>query len=95
MVRGLLQDKKVPGTSAGTRAIEAPGPRPQGLPQDYWERAELTAPSPAEQGLNSTERDWLLEVTGRGRRTKCGKHMERISKNYRETTMNSLQTIST
>ena len=57
MVRGLLQDKKVPGTSVGTRATAAPGPHPQGLPQDSWERAELMAPSPAKGGLTSTERD--------------------------------------
>ena len=55
--KGLLQNKKVPGTSAGTREAAAPGPCPQDLPQDNWERAKLTAPSPAEQGLSSTERD--------------------------------------
>ena len=53
-VRGLLQDKKVPGTSMGTRTAAAPGP---GLLQDSWERARLIAPSPAKQGLSSTERD--------------------------------------
>ena len=57
MVRGLLQDKKVPGTSRGTRVTAAPGPYLLGLPQDSWERVELTAPSPAKQGLSSTERD--------------------------------------
>ena len=30
MVRGLLQDKKVPGTSRETRATAAPGPAPSG-----------------------------------------------------------------
>ena len=54
-VRGLLQDKKVPGTNAGTRAAAAPGLPVPGLPQDSWERARLTAPSPAKQGLSSTE----------------------------------------
>ena len=54
-VRGLLQDKKVPETSAGTREAAAP-PLP-GLLQDSWERARLMAPSPAKQGLSSTERD--------------------------------------
>ena len=73
----MLQDKKVPGTSRGTRATAAPGPHLLGLPQDSWERARLTAPSPANQGLSSTEGEtWLLEVTGRGIRTKCGKHTE-------------------
>ena len=38
-VRGLLQDKKVPGTSAGTRVTAAPGLCLWGLLQDYWERA--------------------------------------------------------
>ena len=41
-VRGLLQDKKVPGTKAGTRVAAAPGPPVLGLPQDPWERAGLT-----------------------------------------------------
>ena len=56
-VRGLLQDRKVPGTSVGTRAAAAPGPPVRGLPQDSWERARLTAPSPAKQGLINTVRD--------------------------------------
>ena len=56
-VRGLLQDKKVPGTNAGTRAAAAPGPPVQGLPQDSWERAGLPAPSAAKQGLSNTVRD--------------------------------------
>ena len=54
MVGGLLQDKKVPGTSTGTRASAAPGPCLPGLPQDSWGRAEIAAPSPAKQGLSST-----------------------------------------
>ena len=33
-VRGLLQDKNVLGTSAGTRAAAAPGPPLLGLLQD-------------------------------------------------------------
>ena len=56
-VRGLLQDKKVPGTNAGTRAAAAPGPPVLGLPQDSCERAELMTPSPARQGLSTTVRD--------------------------------------
>ena len=35
----------------------APGLCPLGLLQDSWERAELMASFPAEQGLSSTERD--------------------------------------
>ena len=57
MVRGWLQDKKVPGNSTGTKATAVPGPHPLGLLQDSWERAELKAPSLAKQGLSSTERD--------------------------------------
>ena len=57
MVRGLLQDKKFPGTSVGTMATAAPGPHPPGLPQDSSERAGLKALSPAKQGLSNTERD--------------------------------------
>ena len=40
MVRRLLKDNKVPGTSAGTRTAEALA-QAQGLLQDYWERARL------------------------------------------------------
>ena len=40
MVRRVLKDNNVPGTSAGTRAAEAPA-RVQGLMQDSWERARL------------------------------------------------------
>ena len=60
MVKELLQDKKGPGTSMGTRATAAPGPCLPGLlglPQHSWERARLTALSPAKQGLSRTERD--------------------------------------
>ena len=39
-VRRVLKDNKVPGTSAGTRAAEAPAGT-QDLLQDYWERARL------------------------------------------------------
>ena len=53
MVRGLLQDKKVPGA----RTTADPGKHKLGLPQDSWERARLTAPSPAKQGLSNTVRD--------------------------------------
>ena len=56
-VRGLLQDKKVPGIKAGTRAAAAPGPPVWALQQDSWERARLTAPSAAKQGLSNTVRD--------------------------------------
>ena len=54
-VRGLLQDKKVPGTYAGTTAAD-PGLLVQGLPQDSWERARLMAPSTAKQVLSNTVR---------------------------------------
>ena len=54
-VRVLLQDKKVPGTNARTRAAAAPGL--WGLPQDSWERDGLMAPSPAKQGRSNTMRD--------------------------------------
>ena len=57
MVWGLLQVKKVPGTSVGTRATAAPVLCLLGLLQDSWERAGLTAPSPAKQGLSNTVRD--------------------------------------
>ena len=53
----MLQDKKVPGTNAGTRVAAAPGPPVWGLLQDSWERAGLMALSPAKQGLSNTVRD--------------------------------------
>ena len=56
-VRGLLQDKKVPGTNAGIRAAAAPGPHLPDLLQDSWETAGLMAPSPAKQGWSNTMRD--------------------------------------
>ena len=40
MVRRVLKDNKVPGTTVGTREAEAPA-RAQGLLQDSWERARL------------------------------------------------------
>ena len=40
MVRRVLKDNKVPGTSAGARVAEAPA-QAQGLLQDSWERARL------------------------------------------------------
>ena len=51
-VRGLLQDKKVPGTNAGTGAAAAPGLSLLGLTHDRF-----TAPSPAKQGVSNTVRD--------------------------------------
>ena len=57
MVRGLLQEKKVPGISSGNRVTAAPGLHMLGLLQDSWEKAELMAPSPAKQGFSSTKRD--------------------------------------
>ena len=58
-VRGLLQDRKVPGTKVGTRVAAAPGPPVRGLPQDSLERVGFTAYCPVKQGLSSTERDLL------------------------------------
>ena len=55
--KGIASGQNVPGTSAGTRAAAAPGPPLPGLLQDSWERAGLTAPSPAKQGLSNTVRD--------------------------------------
>ena len=40
MVRRVLKDNKVPGTSTGTRVAEAPAGA-QDLLQDSWERARL------------------------------------------------------
>ena len=40
MVRRVLKDNKVPGTSVGTRRLKPPA-RVQGLLQDSWERVRL------------------------------------------------------
>ena len=58
-VGGLLQDKKVPGNNEGTRAAAAPVLPVPDMLQDSWERAGLTAPSPAKQGLSNTVRDLI------------------------------------
>ena len=55
--KGIASGQKVPGPSVGTRVAAAPGPPLPGLRQDSWERARLTAPSPAKQGLSNTVRD--------------------------------------
>ena len=55
-VRGLLQDKKVPGTN-GDQGSCSPRPARGVLRQDSWERARLMAPSAAKQGLSNTVRD--------------------------------------
>ena len=55
--KGIALGQKVPRTNKGTRTTAAAGPPVQGLPQDSWERARLTAPSPAKQGLSNTVRD--------------------------------------
>ena len=44
MVRRVLKDNKVPGTSAGTRVVEAPT-QAEGLLKDSWERARLSCVS--------------------------------------------------
>ena len=44
MVRRVLKDNKVPGTSKGPTAAEAPAPA-QGLLQDSWEKARLNCVS--------------------------------------------------
>ena len=44
MVRRVLKDNKVPGTSTGTRVAEAVA-QVQGLLQDSWERARLSCVS--------------------------------------------------
>ena len=54
-VRGLLQDKNVPGTNAVTRAAAAPGHVQ--LAAGLLGESRLTAPSPAKQGLSNTVRD--------------------------------------
>ena len=57
MVRGLLQDNKSLGPVRGPGQLQPQAQSPPGLLQDSWERAGLTAPSPAKQGLRITKRD--------------------------------------
>ena len=69
-VRGLLQDNKVPGTKVRARTAAAPGPPLLGLPQDSWERAGLTAPSPVKKGPSNTVRDLVACSCREGNKTK-------------------------
>ena len=55
--KGIASGQNVPGTNVGTRPAAAPDPPMWGLLQDSWERAGLTAPSAAKQGLSNTVRD--------------------------------------
>ena len=45
-VRGLLQDKKVPGTNAGTRAAAAPGPPLAGPATGLLGESRVNGPLP-------------------------------------------------
>ena len=56
-VRGLLQDKNSLGPVQGPGWLQPQANPVRGLPQDSWERARLTDPSAAKQGLSNTVRD--------------------------------------
>ena len=65
MVRRLLWDDKIPGTSVGIRVAAAPGLTPAGLLQDSWKRARSMAPSLANREDRATPGwTWMLEVAG-------------------------------
>ena len=55
--KGIASGQKGPWDQHGTRVAAATGPPMPGLPQDSWERARLTVPSPDKQGLSNTVRD--------------------------------------
>ena len=85
MVRGLLQDKKVPGTSTGTRATAAPDPRLPARPAaGLLGESLVNGTLPCLTGLELHQETCFFEVTGRGTRTKwqthrdCGRRMGKI-----------------
>ena len=55
--KGIASRKKGPWDQRRDQGGCSPGPPVWGLLQDSWERAGLTAPSPAKQGLSNTVRD--------------------------------------
>ena len=55
--KGIASGQKGPWDQFGDQSGGSPGPPVLGLQQDSWERAWLTAPSPAKQGLSNTVRD--------------------------------------
>ena len=55
--KGIASGQKGPWDQHGDQGNCSPSPVLQGLPQDSWERAGLTAPSPAKQGWSNTVRD--------------------------------------
>ena len=69
MVRRLLQDNKVPGTSVGTRAAAAPGTRRVCHRTLRREPYQWLHPLP-NKFLAAPGETWLLEVAGRVIRTK-------------------------
>ena len=83
MVRGLLQDKNVPGTSAGTRATAAPSPWLLGLLQDFWE-SWVNNSLPCQTSLEQhRERPGCLKLQG-GEYGRSGKHTETVGTNWGE-----------
>ena len=67
MVRRLLWDGKVPGTSAGTRAAAAPGPGPSGTATGVLEERQINSSLPCQTGRIEWHRDgpeWLKSLGG-------------------------------
>ena len=70
MVRRLLQDSKVPGTSLGTRATVAPGPALAGPAAGLLGESQVNSSLPCQTRFEQPQEEtWLLEVAGRGIRT--------------------------
>ena len=55
--KGIVSGQKGPWDQRRDQGSCSPRPALPGLLQDSWERAGLTAPSPAKQGLSNTVRD--------------------------------------
>ena len=57
MIRRVLQDNKVPGTTAGTRVAAASGPAPAGSAAELLGESQVKGSLPDKQALSSTGRD--------------------------------------
>ena len=83
MVKGLLQDKKVPRTSTGTRVTAAPSPWLLGLLQDFWE-SWVNNSLPCQTSLEQhRERPGCLKLQG-GEYGRSGKHTETVGASWGE-----------
>ena len=66
MVKRVLQDNKVLGTSVGTTEATAPGPAPTGSASGFFGESWVNGSLPCQTRFEQHRETWLLEVTERG-----------------------------